>query len=55
VKPSEWYLYHTLSREARKSWPERPFEKIAERIQKRPDWVVGDFGCGECLLIRSAP
>lgn len=48
--PSEWYLYHTLYREAREGWPEQPFERIAERIRVRPDWVVVDFGCGECLL-----
>jgi hypothetical protein len=48
--PSQWYLYHTLYREARENWPEQPFEVIAERIRVRPDWVVGDFGCGECLL-----
>jgi superfamily II DNA or RNA helicase len=53
--PSEWYLYHTLYREARESWPEQPFERIAERIRVRPDWVVGDFGCGECLLTRALP
>ncbi|CAA9228907.1 MAG: hypothetical protein AVDCRST_MAG93-796, partial [uncultured Chloroflexia bacterium] len=38
--PSEWYLYHTLYREARNNWPEKPFERIAERIRVRPDWVV---------------
>jgi Hypothetical methyltransferase/Helicase conserved C-terminal domain/Type III restriction enzyme, res subunit/Integrase repeat unit len=48
--PSEWYLYHTLYREMRKDWPEQPSERIAERIRVRPDWVVADFGCGECLL-----
>jgi len=53
--PSEWYLYHTLYREARESWPEQPFEQIADRIRVRPDWVVGDFGCGECLLSKALP
>jgi hypothetical protein len=53
--PSEWFLYHTLYREARESWPEQPFERIADRIRVRPDWVVGDFGCGECLLGRALP
>jgi hypothetical protein len=53
--PSEWYLYHTLYREARGSWPERPFERIAERIRVRPDWMVGDFGCGEYLLGKALP
>ncbi|MFZ9739016.1 MAG: helicase-related protein [Prochlorotrichaceae cyanobacterium] len=53
--PEEWYLYHTLYREARKSWSEIPFEVIAEAIQARPDWVVGDFGCGEALLAERLP
>ena len=48
--PEEWYLYHTLYREARKTWEEIPFEKIARSLKKRPDWVIGDFGCGEAKL-----
>lgn len=44
LDPSEWYLYHTLYREARAAWAERPVDRIAERIRVRPDWVVGDFG-----------
>jgi hypothetical protein len=48
--PSEWYLYHTLYREARADWPELPAEHIATHLQARPDLKVGDFGCGECLL-----
>ena len=46
----EWYLYHTLYREARRTWTEIPYEKIANSLQKRPDWVIGDFGCGEANL-----
>jgi superfamily II DNA or RNA helicase len=53
--PSEWYLYHTLYREARERWPEQPYQRIAERIRVRPDWVVGDFGCGECPLAKALP
>jgi hypothetical protein len=49
-KPEEWYLYHTLYREARASWPEVPAEHIASHLHARPDLRVGDFGCGECLL-----
>ncbi len=48
--PEEWYLYHTLYREARKTWSEIPYEKIAKSLKKRPDWIVGDFGCGEAKL-----
>jgi hypothetical protein len=48
--PSEWYYYHTLYSEKRKTWSEIPYVEIAKKINVRPDWVVGDFGCGENLL-----
>jgi len=48
--PDEWYLYHSLYKEARKTWVEVPYVVIAESLAKRPDWVIGDFGCGEALL-----
>lgn len=51
--PEEFYLYHSLYREARQTWSEIPFEVMAEQVNKRPDWVVGDFGCGEALLSKS--
>lgn len=50
AEPEEWYLYHTLYREARANWPEVPAERIAERLKSRPDLCIGDFGCGEGLL-----
>jgi hypothetical protein len=53
--PEEWYLYHTLYREARKTWSEIPFERIAKSLKKRPDWVIGDFGCGEAKLAEILP
>lgn len=53
--PEEWYLYHTLYRAARQMWSEIPYEKIAESLKKRPDWVIGDFGCGEALLAQILP
>jgi SAM-dependent methyltransferase len=49
-EPEEWHLYHTLYREARVGWDEIPAERIAGQLSNRPDWRVGDFGCGECLL-----
>ncbi len=49
-QPEEWYLYHTLYREARQTWGEIPYEKIATSLKRRPDWIVGDFGCGEAQL-----
>jgi Hypothetical methyltransferase/Helicase conserved C-terminal domain/Type III restriction enzyme, res subunit len=51
----EWFLYHTLYREARSTWPEVPFKVLAEWLRRRPDWVVGDFGCGEAELARLVP
>jgi hypothetical protein len=48
--PEEWYLYHTLYREAREKWPEVPAEVIASHLRSRPDLILGDFGCGEYLL-----
>jgi superfamily II DNA or RNA helicase len=53
--PEEWFLYHTLYREARSTWPEIPFKVFAEWLKRRPDWVVGDFGCGEAELARLVP
>ncbi len=53
--PSEWYLYHTLYREARAGWSELPAEHIASCLRARPDLKVGDFGCGECLLKAALP
>jgi superfamily II DNA or RNA helicase len=48
--PIPWHHYHALYREARKTWAERPYEVIAGKIINRPDFVVGDFGCGDNLL-----
>ncbi|CAN5549418.1 hypothetical protein BH10ACI2_BH10ACI2_21730 [soil metagenome] len=48
--PKEWEHYHALYREARKSWPLIPYEEIVKWFQKRPEMVVGDFGCGEAKL-----
>jgi len=53
--PSEWYLYHTLYREARADWDEIPAEHIASLLRSRPDLRIGDFGCGECLLRDALP
>jgi len=53
--PAEWYLYHTLYREAREGWSEVPAVRIAEDLQARADLRVGDFGAGECLLRDALP
>jgi superfamily II DNA or RNA helicase len=51
--PNEWAIYHELYREARSKWDEIPVDIIAEKIKKRPDWIVGDFGCGENILTKT--
>jgi len=48
--PREWYLYHSLYQESRKIWDEVPYEVMANSLAKRPDLVIGDFGCGEANL-----
>jgi hypothetical protein len=53
--PEEWYLYHTLYREARKTWSEIPYQKIAKSLEKRPDWIIADLGCGEAKLAECLP
>lgn len=53
--PSEWYLYHTLYREAREKWQMHPVEQLATYLRTRPEWRIGDFGCGECLLQQALP
>ena len=48
--PEEFYLYHTLYREAREIWTEIPYKVFAEQLNKRSDLIIGDFGCGEAEL-----
>ncbi len=45
--PDEWAHYHTLYREARKTWAVVPFEEVIRWAEKRSGYVIGDFGCGE--------
>jgi len=52
---SEWINYHKLYTEARKNWSEIPYKVIADIIKTRPEWIVGDFGCGENLLSKEIP
>ncbi len=48
--PEEFYYYHDLYTEARKSWGEDiPYLVIANKI-KRMDYIVADLGCGMNLL-----
>ena len=48
--PNEWAHYHTLYREARKTWAVVPFEEVIRWAEKRSGYVIGDFGCGEAKL-----
>jgi SAM-dependent methyltransferase len=47
---SEWIKYHKLYSKSRETWNEIPYKEIAKKINVRPDWIIGDFGCGENLL-----
>lgn len=47
---SEWFKYHELYSNSRKKWNEIPYIELSKKIKDRPDWIVGDFGCGENLL-----
>lgn len=51
--PEEWELYHALYREERKDWLVVPYEEIISWCKKRPDLIIGDFGCGEAKLAES--
>lgn len=51
--PEEWMQYHTLYREARKTWSVTPYEEAIRWLQKRSDLVVADFGCGEALIAKA--
>ncbi len=52
--PEDWYYYHTLYAEKRKTWDEIPYKEIAKLI-RRKDFVVADLGCGENLLRKEIP
>lgn len=48
--PDEWAHYHTLYREARKTWAVVPFAEVIRWAEKRSGYVIADFGCGEAKL-----
>jgi hypothetical protein len=51
--PEEWAYYHTLYREARKKWPVVPYEEVIRWCERRSDYFIGDFGCGEAQLAKA--
>ena len=48
--PEEWQQYHTLYREARKSWTVVPYDEMIRWAKAREGHVIADFGCGEALF-----
>ena len=52
---TEWLKYHELYSKARKNWDEIPYIEISKKIKERPEWIIGDFGCGENLLSKEIP
>jgi hypothetical protein len=48
--PEEWEQYHTLYREAREDWAVIPYEEIIRWCERRSDYFIGDYGCGEAKL-----
>ena len=49
---TEWFYYHSLYKESRKTWPEIPYLELSKKVSIRPEWVIGDFGCGENLMAK---
>ena len=54
ASPEEWAHYHTMYRQMRESWPIVPFKEEIRWLSERSGLVVGDFGCGEALIAKSA-
>lgn len=50
--PSEWYDYHAVYSEARNDWEVIPYQEAIKWCTDRPDYIVGDFGCGEAFLVK---
>jgi hypothetical protein len=48
--PDEWHDYHKTYCEARKEWQIIPYREAIAWVAKRPNWIIGDFGCGEAFL-----
>jgi len=44
--PEEWVLYQTLLQQTEVESKEDPLKVLAQWLKNRPDWTVGDFGCG---------
>jgi CRP-like cAMP-binding protein len=48
--PDEWVLYQTLLMQSEAESKEDPLKVLAQWLKNRPDWTVGDFGCGTLRL-----
>jgi len=54
--PSLFEEYHAGYRNQVSKWPVNPLGTIIKFFKKKPrDWIVGDFGCGDCVLAKSIP
>ena len=50
--PREWEEYHRQYRDSRREWPIIPYLEIIKRIkQLSPRLQIGDFGCGEAIIM----
>ncbi|MFC1745908.1 zinc-ribbon domain-containing protein, partial [Candidatus Riflebacteria bacterium] len=48
--PEEWFHYHQMYREAREKWTIVPFQEMIKWAERRSNYIIGDFGCGEAHL-----
>lgn len=51
--PSLFEVYHNGFREQVESWPINPVDIFIKYIEKHPDAIIGDFGCGEAKIARN--
>ena len=50
--PDEFYNYHEAYSRAREQWEVIPYQEAINRFRGRPDYVIGDFGCGQAFLVQ---
>ena len=48
----DWERYHATYSKERMKWPIIPYEEAISWLTKRPQWIVGDFGCGQAFLAK---
>ena len=45
-----WHDYHEVYTNVREQWDVIPYQEAIKRFYGYPDYVIGDFGCGEAFL-----